>query len=1156
MAPALCVSFLAFAFWSSAALAAFQHPFLSQLTGAPGNSRGLCGVTVDPASQNVYVANPEIQDSAIDVFSSLGVYQSLITGMGTPNSSFSSSACTTAVSDVSGDVYVADSGPSVVFVFGVLGNYVSVMSGSATPGGSFGEGAGEVHVAVVQSSGDVYVSDSSHGVVDRFSSAGVYLSQLTGFSSPSGVASDAGGDVYVVDRGLGVVDEFNSAGTRVGQITGSGAPGGSFGGLAGVAVDAAGHVYVADSGRRVVDEFDALGVFVGDVTGAPGASFSEPEGVAVNAAGDLYVADHGSPGVVDVFGPSTPGPFIAGEPASNVTSTSVTLRALVNPNGKDTTYYFQYGTSSSYGVSVPAQPGADIGSGSGYQAVSQTLGGLAPSTSYHYRVVAVNNALETSYGPDQLIGTNTTPATPPSYSSSPGLPDGRVYEQVSPTNKNGNGAGAGSGASGQPEDQYSVASADGNAMLFWASGAVGNASSGLADYFVARRSAAGWSTTAATPRPTSGEINVFSSPTVMLSSADLSHVAFEEQSGKDGGFGFPGIGSGGQLYLAGLDPLAQPTWLSRPTIPAPIQEGIAPWLAGASPDLSTVYFGYDGTLLPQDASRTPYAGKSTGEGGSSSGSSYLNPSAAGFYEWSSGVLLPAGVLPDGSIDPFGAVPAAEALAYNKNPASVTAEELNNQVSTDGSHAFFVSPDPSFCVQNSPVCGGDQPELYARVTAADGSQSTVLVSKSAITGQPAPHGPLQIQNAHGLTGGDQALGDARPYVYASPDGSRAFFESMDQLTSDAPNGSSVKAYDFNLTTGSLAYLPGVADLPPESASAEVGGPLGTSSILVSSEDGSDFIFVRYPPGGVPQLELWRSGSSGGTVTPISQLPPSPAHQRAYSEKREPQPGGMAFVAARATADGSVFMFETDSSLPGFNNAPGYEEIYRYDAGANALSCVSCPPAGTTPSGDAQLAHSDLIRPIGGQLYGWLNVARGMSADGSRIFFDTPDPLVPQDTNTRPIEEEDSGSITRTYGRDVYEWESGKIYLLSSGTGVKNALVLDSSASGNDVFFATADGLVAGDTDGAYDVYDARVPRPGDVPLSSAVPCQGDVCQGPPRVPSLLGASPSETFSGPGNPAPLPAAKAVTHKQVKKKPKKAKKRKQKRKKASTRSKRRRK
>jgi hypothetical protein len=58
-------------------------------------------------------------------------------------------------------------------------------------------------------------------------------------------------------------------------------------------------------------------------------------------------------------------------------------------------------------------------------------------------------------------------------------------------------------------------------------------------------------------------------------------------------------------------------------------------------------------------------------------------------------------------------------------------------------------------------------------------------------------------------------------------------------------------------------------------------------------------------------------------------------------------------------------------------------------------------------------------------------------------------------------------------------------------------------------------VEGDNDGWFDVYDARIPRPGDNPPPSAVPCAGDVCQGAPSVPQLLGAPPSATFNGAGN-----------------------------------------
>ncbi len=134
--------------------------------------------------------------------------------------------------------------------------------------------------------------------------------------------------------------------------------------------------------------------------------------------------------------------------------------------------------------------------------------------------------------------------------------------------------------------------------------------------------------------------------------------------------------------------------------------------------------------------------------------------------------------------------------------------------------------------------------------------------------------------------------------------------------------------------------------------------------------------------------------------------------------------------------------------------------------------------------------------------------GISADGDRIFFDTSDPLVPQATNT--------GST------DVYEWENGVVYLISSGTSPRNSYFLDNGENGDDVFFATTEGLFLGDTDGAYDVYDARIPQQGDNQPPAAVPCEGSVCQGPPSVPSLLAAPASATFSGLGNPAPEPEA----------------------------------
>src|SRR5204862_303603 len=66
---------------------------------------------------------------------------------------------------------------------------------------------------------------------------------------------------------------------------------------------------------------------------------------------------------------------------------TATLNGTVSPNGTDTTYSFQYGTTTSYGTQTPS---AGPEKGNADKAVSADVAGLAPSTTYHYRLVAVN----------------------------------------------------------------------------------------------------------------------------------------------------------------------------------------------------------------------------------------------------------------------------------------------------------------------------------------------------------------------------------------------------------------------------------------------------------------------------------------------------------------------------------------------------------------------------------------------------------------------------------------------------------------------------------------------------------------------------------------------------------------------------------------------
>ena len=94
------------------------------------------------------------------------------------------------------------------------------------------------------------------------------------------------------------------------------------------------------------------------------------------------------------------------EPASEVATIEPRLNATVNPEGLETHYYFEYGKTTSYGTKIPAEPGADIGSEAKAQSVSQKLGRLELSTTYHFRVVATNEG-GTTDGSDKEF---TTPA--------------------------------------------------------------------------------------------------------------------------------------------------------------------------------------------------------------------------------------------------------------------------------------------------------------------------------------------------------------------------------------------------------------------------------------------------------------------------------------------------------------------------------------------------------------------------------------------------------------------------------------------------------------------------------------------------------------------------------------------------------------------------
>ena len=99
--------------------------------------------------------------------------------------------------------------------------------------------------------------------------------------------------------------------------------------------------------------------------------------------------------------------------ASSRHNSSAVLNGTVNPNGAATTYFFQWGTTPSYGAQTTTH---SAGSGSSPVAVHLTASPLRPGTTYHYRLVATNSS-GNSAGADRTFTTTGTP--PPDVTTGP-----------------------------------------------------------------------------------------------------------------------------------------------------------------------------------------------------------------------------------------------------------------------------------------------------------------------------------------------------------------------------------------------------------------------------------------------------------------------------------------------------------------------------------------------------------------------------------------------------------------------------------------------------------------------------------------------------------------------------------------------------------------
>ena len=101
---------------------------------------------------------------------------------------------------------------------------------------------------------------------------------------------------------------------------------------------------------------------------------------ATNSSGTAHGAD-------ETFTTPSESPSATTEAATSLTDTGAVLNGTINPNGAETFYDFEYGTSKSYGNTTEI---GGVGSGGSNKKVNKSITGLEPETTYHFRVVAEN----------------------------------------------------------------------------------------------------------------------------------------------------------------------------------------------------------------------------------------------------------------------------------------------------------------------------------------------------------------------------------------------------------------------------------------------------------------------------------------------------------------------------------------------------------------------------------------------------------------------------------------------------------------------------------------------------------------------------------------------------------------------------------------------
>ncbi len=425
------------------------------------------GVAVDQASGHVFVvdASTSRETGVVQEFTADGAFLSSFGERGSaspeqierlPGQTNNNGYNSIAVAP-DGTIYLVDEGTTFgprVMVFSPAGAYERSI-GSSAPEGYF-----EAKSVAVDDAGNVYVSGFVY--VFKFSSSGDFewLQEDPNFSLRGMTVNPVSEEVFYYSQLRNTFRRLNPDGTVAGEFPG-------------------------EAGQKATRSLAINPELV-------------PPGLPVRPEGVIYGADSTlKRGLVYVEAPLV-APTVKSQTVAAVGETSASLKATINPNGGATSYVFQYGTAGPCDSNPCAEAplgGGQLAGGKADLTAGATLTGLAPDTTYYFRVLASNGG-----GPGEGPAGGQFSTFPVSAS---GLPDGRAYELVSPAEKPGGGQvippepGSGSCPICGPNLQGSFmamqAAPDGNAIAYEGEPFFAGIT-GRENEYLSSRAASGWQT--------------------------------------------------------------------------------------------------------------------------------------------------------------------------------------------------------------------------------------------------------------------------------------------------------------------------------------------------------------------------------------------------------------------------------------------------------------------------------------------------------------------------------------------------------------------------------------------------------------------------------------------------------------------------------------